>query len=99
EAVALAEGDAGALEALRPPRERVRAEAEAAGGFNRLADVRPRHARVDLLVDAEREEVVAVGGRDLFADEDEHVVVPALLAAALGLERVVVGEQHYVDAG
>ena len=37
--------------------------------------------------------------RHLLADQQQHVAVPALLAVALGRERVVVGEEHDVRPG
>jgi hypothetical protein len=78
----------------------VRCEAEAAGGAHRGADAGGVEAGVvDLLVDPEREVVVAPPRRDLLAHEQQDVPVPALLAVALGRERVVVGEQHDVRAG
>ena len=53
---------------------------------------------VDLLLQAEGEVVIAARGRHLFADAHQHPTVVALAAAPPGLERVVVGEQHGVDA-
>src|SRR5205823_84141 len=97
--VELAERDAGPAEALRAARERMRREAEAAGVGDRAAQLGAGEAAVDLLVDPECQEVVAIGGGHLLADEDEHIAVPALLAAPLGLERVVVCEEDDVDAG
>src|SRR4051812_19250610 len=99
EAVELAEGDPGSPEALGTARERVRGEAEAAGGVDGVADLRPAQVPVDLALDSECEEMVPIGGGDLLADEQKNVVVPALLAAPLCLQRVVVCQQHHVDAG
>ena len=48
------------------------------------------------LIDPERQVVVAPERRDLVARQQQHVAVPALLAAPPRLERVVVGEQHHV---
>ena len=50
---------------------------------------------VDLLLDAERQVVVAPGG-ETSSPTSTSTFVPALLAAAARLERVVVGEQHHV---
>ena len=88
------------LKRSEPARERVGGEAEPAGGAHRRADAGGVELRVvDLLVDPEGEVVVAPPRRDLLAHEQQHVAVPALLAVALGRERVVVGQQHHVRAG
>ena len=52
---------------------------------------------VDLVVHPEGEAVVAPRRRHLLAHQQQHAVVPALVAIALGGERVVVGEHHHVD--
>ena len=75
----------------------MRGEAEAARVAHRPRDPAGVEAAVaDHLVDAEGQVVVLAERRDLLAGEQEHVAVPALLAAPLGLQRVVVGEQHHV---
>ena len=88
---------ADALEAPRAPRPRVRREADPARVCDRPADrVCVEALVVDRLVEPEREQVVAPPRRHLDAREQQHVAVPALLAAPPGLERVVVGQQHDV---
>ena len=75
-------------------------ESEAARIAHSATDAGGVEARVvDLVVEAEGEVVVAPARRDLLAHQHEHVVVPALLAAPLGLERVVVGEEDHVGLG
>ena len=83
--------------ALRPG---MRREPEPSGGGNRAADLGGRAvAPAHRLVDAEGEVVVLAPGRHLLAHQQEDAVVPALVPARLGLERVVVGEQHHVRPG
>ena len=55
-------------------------------------------APVDLLVDAEHQQVVAAHGGHLVTGQQERAPVPALLAIAGRGQRVVVGEQHHVHA-
>ena len=50
-----------------------------------------------ILVDPEGEVVVLLPGRHFLANEDEDGFVPALLAAVLCSEGVVVGQQHEVQ--
>ncbi len=74
-------------------------EAEPALRLDRLAHLGRRAALLlDDRVDPEGEVVVLVR-RDLLADQQEDVAVPALLAVIARRERVVVGEQDHVDAG
>jgi len=75
------------------------AKPEAAGIAHGAADLGAAEAAADLRVDAERQEMVAVGGGDLLADEHQRAPVPAFFATPFCLERVVVGEQHDVDPG
>jgi hypothetical protein len=99
EAVEVAEGDPAPLEEPRPLGEGMRSEAEPALSFDRLTDLlRGLPALLDHPVDPEGEVVVLVR-RDLLADQQQHVVVPALLPVISRRQRVVVGEQHDVDAG
>ena len=85
------------LEAPRALRPRVRCEADPARVGDRPADrVRVEALMVDRLVEPEREQVVAPPRRHLDAREQQHLAVPALLAAPPRLERVVVGQQHDV---
>ena len=96
-AVEAAERHAGPLEAHGALGERMRGEAEAARVADRPRDPAGVEAAVaDLLVDPERQVVVAPERRDLLARQQQHVAVPALLAAPPRLERVVIGEQHHV---
>ena len=96
-AVEPAERHAGPPEPRRALGERVRGEPEPAGIPHRAGDAARVQAAVpDLRVDPEGEVVVAPERRDLLARQQQHVAVPALLAAPPGLERVVVGEQHDV---
>ena len=75
-------------------------ESEAARIAHRATDAGGVEALVvDLVVEAEGEVVVAPARGDLLAHKDQHVVVPALLAAPLGLERVVVCEEDHVGVG
>jgi hypothetical protein len=86
-----------ALEADRALGERVRREAEAARVPHRARDrARVEAAMADLLVDSEGQVVVAPERRDLLTGQEQDVAVPALLAAPLRLERVVVGQEHHV---
>src|SRR5437588_354930 len=86
-------------EALGSAREGVRGEAEPACVGDRADDLRRSHpAVVDRLLEPEREVVVAAPGRDLLAHEQQHVLVPALVAAIARLERVVVGQEDDVHA-
>ena len=80
--------------------ERVRREPEAARVAHRPRDrARVQAAAAHVVVDAERQVVVAPDRRDLVAGEQEHVAVPALLAEPPRSHRVVVCEQHDVRAG
>ena len=90
---------AGALEAARAAREGMGREREPARGADRAQDALGAEPVVDLVVHAEGQAVVAPRRRDLLAHEQQHAVVPALVALALGLERVVVGEHHHVHPG
>ena len=84
----------------REPREKGwAANAEPAGRPDRAQDALGVEPVVDLGVHAEGQAVVAPRGRDLLAHQQEHAVVPALVALAPGLERVVVGEHHHVHPG
>ncbi len=75
-------------------------EPEAARVAHRAADAGGVEALVvDLVVEAEGQVVVAPARGDLLAHQHEDVVVPALLAAPLGLECVVVCEQDHVGLG
>ena len=48
-------------------------------------------------LEAEREVVVLPSRRDLLAHQDQHPVVPALLAPVARRERVVIGQQEEVE--
>ena len=88
-----------ALEAARAAREGVGRERETARRADCAQDAVGVELVVDLGVHAEGQAVVAPRGRDLLAHQQQHAVVPALVALPLGLERVVVGEHHHVHPG
>jgi hypothetical protein len=88
-----------AFEAPRSARERVGRERETAGRADGAQDAVGVEPVVDLGVHAEGQAVVVPRGRDLLAHQQEHAVVPALVALPLGLERVVIGEHHHVHPG
>src|SRR5438105_9741184 len=77
----------------------MRQKAKTAGSLDGLDDLlRTQPAVVDLVVEAKGEEVVSPARGHLLADAHERGPVPALLTAALRLERVVVGQQHRVHS-
>ena len=75
----------------------MRGEAEAAAAAHHCHDRgRAQPAMVDLLIQAEREVVVATERAHLVADQNERTSMPTLLARAARGEGVVVCEQHHV---
>jgi hypothetical protein len=89
----------GTPEADRSLGERVRREAEPAAVADSPRDRAGVEAAVlDVLVEPEREQVVATERRHLLARQQQDVAVPALLAELPGGDRVVVGEEDDVGA-